>query len=323
MKYEELQDKLKREILPAYMINGGESYLTVSALKMIEKALCISLPDFNIMRVSDDYNSGMTKIVEHCEALPLIDNKRLIIVDDFLGKKNEAEKKVITKYLSKPCNSTCIVFFSTTPSDFFSSFQDKVENIDCKAVSQGYLLNFLSEKLAKYNLSSSRETKQMICDYCNNSITKIDTQIDKLFFVKGEGGEITKEDVENFIERDLEYVIFDLTNAICNKDKERAILIVNDMIKNKEQPATIVSIITNHFRRLFFISRSVLSSQELASLLNVKEYAISKYRAQLKYFSQKELKRIYDLCIECDLNIKSGKLEGKTAVMFLIFSILK
>lgn len=323
MRFEDLQDNLQKEILPAYMINGGESYLTVSALKMIEKALNITFPDFNIVKIGDDYTRGMQNLVEDCEALPLVDNKRLIVVNDFLGKKNETEKKIITKYLSHPCHTTCLVFFSTNSSDFFSSFQDKVENIDCKSVSQGYLLNFLSDKLKKYKLGASYDVKQMICDYCNNSITKLDTQVDKLFFIKGEGEEITREDVENFITKDLEYVIFDLTNAICNKDKERAIVLVSDMIKNKEQPVSIVSIIANHFRRLFFISRSSLSQQELATLLNVKEYAISKYRAQLKYFSQRELKRIYDLCLECDLNIKTGKMEGKTAVMYLLFSILK
>ncbi len=323
MRYEELQNSLRASILPAYMINGGESYLTVSALKMIEDALNISLKDFNVMKIGDDYTRGMSNIVESCEALPLMDSKRLIVVSDFVGKKNEAEKKIILKYLERPCMTTCIVFFSTAQSDFFSSFQDKVENIDCKSVSAGYLLNFLSEKLKNYNLSATNDVKQMICDYCNNSITKLDTQVDKLYFIKGDGKELTREDIENYIAKDLEYVIFDLTNAICNKDRERAILLVDDMIKNKEQPVTIVSIITNHFRRLFFIARSSSSSQELAKLLNVKEYAISKYRAQLKYFTQKELKRIYDLCVECDLNIKSGKMEGKTAVMYLLFSILK
>ncbi len=322
MRYEDLQTNLNKEILPAYMINGGESFLTVSALNLIKKALNISLIDFNVIKIGDDYTRGMSNVVENCEALPLMDSKRLVIVYDFIGKKNESEKKVITKYLSNPCLSTCVVFFSTNVSDFFSSFQDKVENIDCKGVSAGYLTNFLTEKLQKYNLTATYDVKQMICDYCNNSITKLDTQVDKLYFIKG-GGEITREDVENYIAKDLEYVIFDLTNAICNKNKERAILLVDDMIKNKEQPVTIVSIITNHFRRLFFISRSLSSQQELAGLLNVKEYAIAKYRTQLKYFSQKELKHIYDLCVECDLNIKSGKMDGKTAVMYLLFSILK
>lgn len=323
MRYEDLQNNLQREILPAYMINGGESYLTVSALQIIKNALNISLPDFNIVKIADDYTRGMTSLVENCEALPLIDERRLIIVNDFVGKKNESEKKIVTKYLSHPCKSTCLVFFSTNASDFFSSFQDKVENIDCKGVSQGYLLNFLSEKLKKYNLVAQYDVKQMLCDYCNNSITKLDTQVDKLYFIKGEGGEITCQDIENFIAKDLEYFVFDLTNAICNKDKERAILLVDDMIKNKEQPSSIVSLITNHFRRLFFICRSASTSQELANLLNVKEYAIGKYRAQLKYFSQRELKRIYDLCIECDFKIKTGKMEGKTAVVYLLFSILK
>lgn len=71
---------------------------------------------------------------------------------------------------------------------------------------------------------------------------------------------------------------------------------------SKEQG--ILGLITNHFRRLFFIAISGLDDKALASLLSVKEYAISKQRVQIKNFSKLQLKKIYSLLEEIDFSIK-------------------
>ena len=95
------------------------------------------------------------------------------------------------------------------------------------------------------------------------------------------------------------------------------------MLKSKEQPASIISIISTHFRRLFLISRTNLPASEIAKLLSIKEYAISKYSEQMKYFTQKELKEIYDLCIDVEYKLKSGVMSPKIAINYLLSSILK
>ena len=57
-------------------------------------------------------------------------------------------------------------------------------------------------------------------------------------------------------------------------------------------------------------------------MLNVKEWAIKKYREQVKNFSVKKLKEIFDLCVLTEYKCKSGEMEGKNAIIFLISSIL-
>ena len=46
MKFEELKKNLRQNIEPCYIINGGESFLTTNALKIIEETLNITLPDY-------------------------------------------------------------------------------------------------------------------------------------------------------------------------------------------------------------------------------------------------------------------------------------
>lgn len=325
MKFEELQENLQKDILPAYIINGGESYLTTQAAQLIEKKLNITLPEFNKVIIGDDYTNGMSNIVASCQALPIIDSWRLIVVNDYLGKKNESEKKIFLNYLNNPNPSTCVVFFSTNKSEFFDSLSSKIECIECEKVSDKYLINWVKEKLSRCNLDTDLKVIQKLIEFCNNSITKLDIEIDKLSSVKNQAmsRNITDEDIENYITKDIEYIIFDLSNAICKKDKDRVYLLVDTMLKNKEQPVTIISLLTNHFRRLFFISRSTFYDKQLAEYLGVKEFAVPRYREQLRNFTQRELKNIFDKCVEVEFDVKSGKMEGRNAINYLIAFILK
>ncbi len=324
MKFEDLENDLNKQIRPAYLINGRESYLTTLALKTIEKRLNISLNEFNKVYFSDEFSGNMKDIVASCNVLPIMDSFRLIVVYDYMGKKSDSEKNAFLNYLKNPCASTCVVFFSTNKSEFFSSFEGKVENVECDKVSIQFLRNWVIGKLKGKGLDIDNDVLNKLFDYCNYSITKLNTEIEKLASIKvgASSKTITNEDVESYITKDIEYVIFDLSNAISNKDKDKAFMLTNAMLKNKEQPLSIVSLITNHFRRLFFISRSNFNDFELAEYLNIKEFAIKKYREQLRFFTQKELKKIFDLCVEIEFKLKSGMMEAKNAVSFLISSIL-
>ena len=322
MRYEDLDNKLKMGVGNVYIINGGESLLTVGALSKIEKALNITLPDFNKNVFMDDYTRGAGAIIDSCQALPFCDAKRLVVVHDYLGKKNESERKIFLKYFEKPNPTTCLVFFSTTKSDFFTSLEGKVENIDCEKPSPIFLNNFVESKLKEKGIVADRVAVLKLVEYCNNSITKLDTEIDKIAAIIGSGVKLLAEDVENYVTKDLEYVIFDLTNAISEKNGDKAFALIDAMLKNKEQPSKIISTMQSHFRRLFFIARSNCSVAELSKYLGVKEFAISKYKAQLKNFSQVELKRAFDLCAKTEYATKSGEMDAKNAVGYLVASIL-
>lgn len=324
MKFEELENDLKRQIRPAYLINGGESYLTNLALKMIENRLNISFNDFNKVYFSDDFRGNMKDIVASCNVLPIMDNYRLVIIYDYLGKKNESEKKLFLEYLTHPSLSTCVVFFSSTKSEFISSFEGKIENVECDKVSIPFLKSWVIKKLSEKDLSASSEVIDKMLEYCNYSITKLSIEIDKLSSIKidAENKTISLQDIDNYITKDIEYVIFDLSKAISNKDKNKVYVLINAMLKNKEQPLSIINLIANHFRRLFFISRSSFSDSELAEYLGIKEYAVKKYREGLRSFTQKELKKVYDKCIDIEFKVKSGMMEAKNAVSFIIASIV-
>lgn len=325
MIFEMLKENLKTKIFPAYIINGGESYLTVSALKSIEIALNLTLTEFNKKVFADDFKGSAEDIIDSCKVLPLASEHRLVVVNDYVGKKNESEKKVFQKYLQNPNPSTCLVFFSTNKSEFFDTLKSNAQEVDCLKVSNNFLFMFLKNRLSECGLQIENSCINKFLDSCNYSVTNLDTEVAKMASIKlsSQQRTITEADIENNITKNLTYVIFDLTAALSRKDANKVYALIDAMLKNKEQPVSIISTLSNHFRRLFFVSRSDFSKRELSEMLNIKEYAVTKYSEQTSLFSQKSLKEIFDLCLQVEFMAKSGQMEGKNAINYLVANILK
>ncbi len=322
MKFEQLKKSLNENILPAYIIGGEDSFLLYKSLELIENACAITLPDFNkVVFNKEGFNAK--DIITACEVLPIMDDKRLVVVKDYLNAKNEGEKKIVLDYLKNPSKTTCLVFWGAGQNAFYLSMLGQIEYIDCNKLSLPLLVRLAGSMASKAGYKMDAASCNKLIEYCNYNMTKIEVELQKLFAFTEDTKIITSQSIEEIVSKDEEYVIFELTDALSKKDGNKAFLILDNLLYKKNPPTAILAIITNHFRRMFYSSISEYSNSKLASLLGVKEFAIIKAKEQAVKFTKMELKRNYELCLECEYNIKSGKMEGKNAISFLLGSIIK
>lgn len=321
MKFENLKESLKENIKTAYMIGGEDSYLCYKALELIESACNISMPDFNKIIFNKEGFSAQD-IVASCEVMPIMDEKRLVVVKDYLGVKNEKEKGVIVEYLKNPQPSTCLVFFASSTNNFYLSFVDKVEYIDCSKLTYNLLSRLVGASCSKEGVQIEVNACKKLIEYCNYNLTRIDQELNKLIGYKADDKVIKERDIDEMVTKDEEYVIFELADALADKDGNKAYAIVNNLYYRKNTPTMILSFISNHFRRLFYSAVTDESSASIAADLGVKEFAVIKAKAQAKKFTKLKLKNIYDLCLDCEHKIKSGKMQGEAAICYLISNII-
>lgn len=322
MKFEQLKASLNKEILPAYFVGGEDSFLLYKSLELIENACNITIPDFNKV-IFDKEGFTATDIVNACEVMPIMDGKRLVIVKNYLNAKNDKEKEILVKYLKNPMPSTCLVLFASSQNNFYISLVSNVEYVDCNKLSYNMLVKWIGATFQKEGYAIEVPACKLLIEYCNYNLTKIDAETHKLMAYKQDTKKIVVADIENLVTKDEEYVIFELTEALAQKDGNRAYAILDNLLYRKNTPAMILSFINNHFRRLLFCAISNYSNSELASMLGVKEFAIIKAKEQSSKFAKIKLKQIYDLCLECEYSIKSGKMEGTNAITYLFGNIIK
>lgn len=309
-----LKNRLKENLENCYLLEGDDYYLYDKAFSMIKKACNITLEDFDLIKY-DDENFSMKACLDSAEVMPMGGEYKLIVIKN-ISKLSESDKKAMFEYLESPVKSTVFVIF-----DYFNKFdflKNKCAFVDCKRFDKNTASTVLVNEFAKRGKQISGEALNTLLDYCNGYLTRAINEVDKLSYYDLNEPLVTKKLVEDMVSKDNEYVVFELTEALGQKNGDKVLRILNDMIKEQG----LLGLITNHFRRLFFISISALDDKSLAGLLGVKEYAIAKQKSQIRNFSKMQLKKIYALLEQVDYNIKSGAMLQENALYYLILSIL-
>ena len=256
----------------------GEDYYLYDKAFSMIKKVCKLEIEDFNLTIFDDENFSMQSVLNACEVMPMGSEFKIVVLKN-IAKISENDKKMLQKYIENPTLSTILIIFDYF--NVFSFIKDKCAFVDCKR---------FDNETAKAVIVSE--------------FSKRNKQISKM--------------VDNLVSKDDEYIIYELTEALGQKKSDKAIKILDNMVKEQG----ILGLISNHFRRLFFISISGFDNKELSKLLGVKEYAIAKQRNQVNNFSKMQLKKIYELLEEIDFNIKSGAMLQEFAIYYLVLSIL-
>lgn len=309
-----LKSRLAEEIKNVYLLTGDDFYLFEKGKEMIKKALYIQIPDLNI-NIFDDDNFSVKAFVDCCQLFPVGDNYRLVILNG-ITKLTEGDKKEILAYVKDPVATTVVVILDY--SQKFDFLSGDVEVVSTSRMDKPVLVKIIASELKKYGKKISQEGVDSLIESSNGYLTKINNEISKLIYFSDESELITQNMIDEIVIKDVEYTVFELTEALGKRDGDKALKLLNLM--EKEQG--VLSLISNHFRRLFFISITDMPDNQLAGYIKVKEYAIKKAREQLKGFSKIQLKNINKLLEEVDYLIKSGQMLATNALYYLVFSIL-
>ena len=145
-------------------------------------------------------------------------------------------------------------------------------------------------------------------------------EMEKLFLYLKPGEKITKEIVELMIIKNTEDKLYELYNAILNKDKSKAISIYYDLLQ-KNDSLTILRSIENKFQEILYskeLIKSGISQEEFASTLHItkgKAYFMMKNAKETTY---ETLNTWFDRMIKLDYEIKLGKVDQDSGVELLI-----
>ena len=166
----------------------------------------------------------------------------------------------------------------------------------------------------------------MIVENCEQGMTEIGNEIDKLMDFTANKELVKLEDVEAVCTKSIKSRIFDLTDAISEKNGTKALKVVNDMTILKEPMQKILFMITRQFRQILqikLLSNEGVSVNEAAGKIGVTPYGAGKLLKQSKGFSVEDLKRALDSSLEMDIAVKTGKLDDRMAVDLLIMEFAK
>lgn len=299
-----------------YLIKGDEHYFAMQALEKLMEKLSLKTGDADLITFNDEnysYNACVSSILQFA----FLGNKRLIVIRESCNM-SESDKKNIKENLSQIDENTIVAFVDLEKNNTFKSFESVAEVVDCKKLTTIELNNIINEDIKSFGKTISTFATKLLVDLCQNDLMLIKNELIKLKFCPTQN--IDEETILMLTRNNLEYEVYELTNALAKKDADKSILLVTDMLKNNNNP---FGLIASYFRRMFFSLISSASTEELMKIFKVKEFAIIKCKEQASKFGARKLKEINNLLLEVDYMTKSGEMFQDNAIYYLIFNILQ
>ena len=112
-----------------------------------------------------------------------------------------------------------------------------------------------------------------------------------------------------------------MLDSIALKNQKRALELYYDLLSLREKPMTILYLLNRHINLLMQCKALLArrnSNAEIASKMGVPPFAVTKYAAQARNFSEDTLKKSLILGTEIEEQVKTGKLIDQIGVEVLI-----
>ena len=316
MNYKDLDKHLESGIKNVYLIKGDEHYFALQSLEKLMDKLSLKTGDADLTTFNDEnysYNACVSVMLQFA----LIANKRMIVIRESCNM-SESDKKSIKELLSQLDEFTVVAFVDLGKNNTFKVFESVAEVVECKKLTNFELVDIINADIKSYGKTITNVATKTLIELCQNDLMLIKNELIKLRFYPVE--DITEEVVSLLTTNNLEYEVYELTNALGRKDADKSLSLVVDMLKNNNNPFGLIS---SYFRRMFFALISSATTQELTKIFKVKEFAIIKSKEQASKFGARKLKEINNLLLEVDYMIKSGAMLQENAIYYLIFNILQ
>lgn len=302
------QEKYKNSSI---LLVGEDTYLASLAVKKLKGE--VSLDDLDYVELN---SPSEEQIIQELATIPFLSEKRVVLVRDYKPKKADCKK--LQEYLDSGENYNLLIIVNTEENTALASF---IPVVSCEK-NNSFASWYISKKLKQEKLLCGDYVIDMIIDFCSCNLARIDAELIKLIGYCQQHGEITQEDVEKIVSKDLDYKIYQLTECVALKQNNRAYSILTDLL-NKNQPQQMLFIsLYNHFRRLLYCRVNGKNIPQLVEVLGIKEYAVKKAVSLANKFSATSLKDIVNRFLEYDLAFKSGKIDISRALWLSVFGIM-
>lgn len=284
-----------RQLSPCYYCYGDDEYVIARSVALF-KSVASEPIAFN---VSDKEFSSSNELWEELAQLPLTGDKRVVVA------RGKFDMETVEKYLSSPNPSTVLVLVSHIPHDTWGKAQsfvvpNGITGVDCNRQGEALLVKYVQSIFSKTNTTASDRAIRTLCLRCDRYMTRINSEAKRLALLCA-GGEVTEEIVIREVKADMEFVVFELTDAIIKRNTAHALAVVDGMAKNNDLVAAF-TMLYNRFKKLFAVS---VDPNGVADS-GVKPYMLNKLRDEASRFSKVRLKRNLDLLADADFAYKTG-----------------
>lgn len=324
MKFTQLAKSLQQSVSPAYLIEGEEAYFRDAAVKAITEAVNITQPLLNNVRYEGESlkGDGLLSFRDELYTLPFFDEKRLVRVYGFFPSERDWEK-VMAPYLENPCSTTVLLIVNEGKKANAAELKKKknLTFVDCSREDEETLSRWLFSLMRRKGLTPDADACALMVRFCARDASRMKAETEKLVSLFGEGGRVTREHIEEYVAKDAEYKIYEMTQAASRGNFAKFEEIMTDLMKKGFDEHAILSSLTSHYETLTAVSNLNGSDEEIAKALSGNAYAVKKNREAARRLGKERVRKTYEELYALSSGAKSGLYQKQGALFLAIAKI--
>ncbi len=163
-----------------------------------------------------------------------------------------------------------------------------------------------------YKVNIDAPTLSYFIECCGTDMQDLINEIRKLIEYVGQGGTITKDDIDKLSIKKIESIIFDLTDSLGKKNTKVAIDVLRNLILAKEPVQKILITLYGHFKKLYLVKLALKNNKDIIYALDLKPnqtFLVNKYKMQAGYFKTSEIRKILKELCDLDYKYKIGLID--------------
>ncbi len=172
--------------------------------------------------------------------------------------------------------------------------------------------NWARKLLNSFEVDLTGEALDFLVSNCGSDSWRLDSEIRKIANYKIKGV-VSKSQIEELIVGSREHNIFELTDALLRKNKNKALLALYKTMDGGGKPTELLGLLAWQVRNLLRFKMGAKLAE-----LKLHPFILGKLKESEKIFSTEELNAFLSKIIDLDLAFKTTDLDKKTALSLLI-----
>src|SRR6266704_3977536 len=335
-----------------YLLHGNDEFTCREHLKKLSQ-------QGNFEYNQDTYSGGevdLMTIIATCNTFPFLSDQRLVILVGLpkrrrgedsgetkqtpekssktkkgkTGSKNRTEsrtgfEKSLAEYIPQLPETTVLIVLGdeelTSSSPLLKAAQEHGKVIQSTLPRGAAVENWINRRATSLGVKITSDATTILANFIGNQLRLLANELDKLATYVGPGATITVEDVRLLSTQVQEARIFDLTDALAQRNRKQALDILHDLLADGEPPLKLISTITTQVRSLVLVkelSQKGMRAGQIASTLGIAPFIVDKSLRQVGKFSPAQLERAYRQLLATDAALKRSRMAPEMALDLLV-----
>lgn len=305
-----------------YLLYGAEAYLKKQYKERFIKAM---LPEGDTMNYAyyEGKNTDIKEVIDLAETLPFFAERRLIVFEDTGFFKSSGAD--LADYISDMPATTYFIFIENEMdkrSKLYKAVKAKGHIVELNAQDENTLRKWVLGLVKKEGKQMEPSDVAYFLNKVGTDMENITKELEKLVCYCIERPTITREDIDAVCVTQITSHIFEMVNAVANKDQRKALDLYYELLALKEPPMRILFLLIREYRILFQV-RALLKQgygkKEIASKAGLHPFAAGRYMDEAKRFRMRELRAVMEEGADIEQRVKTGLLTDHLAVeLFLV-----